>query len=103
MRAAIWAGTRAAVGRARHAHVVRRRRSRTIRSTHTRVVLRSTPAKTHAGVANGVALHLIDGHLGGVAVDELDEAAALAGRNLDVRNLAKSLEERSQFVLGNVA
>lgn len=103
VRAAIWAGARAAVSRARHAHVVRRRRSRAVRSANSRVVLRSAPAETHARVTDGVALHLVDGHLGGMAVDELDEAAALAGGNLDVGDLTKALEERSQLVLGNVS
>jgi hypothetical protein len=36
-------------------------------------------------------------------VDELDETAALAGRNLDISNLTEALEERSEFVLGHVA
>lgn len=103
VRTAVWAGTRAAVSRARHAHVVRRRRSRAVGSANSRVVLRSAPAEAHTGVTDGVALHLVDGHLGGVTVDELDEAAALAGRNLDIGDLSKALEERSQLILGNVS
>jgi hypothetical protein len=38
-----------------------------------------------------------------VAVNELDEAAALAGGNLDVSDLAESLEEAAKLILGNVA
>jgi hypothetical protein len=36
---------------------------------------------------------LVDGHLSRVAVDELDETAALARRNLDVGDFTKALEE----------
>ena len=68
-----------------------------------RVVLRAAPAEAHARVADRVALHLVDGHLGGVALDELDEAAALAGRDLDVGDLAEALEEGTELVLGDVA
>jgi hypothetical protein len=82
---------------------VRRRRSRAVGSANSRVVLRSTPAETHAGVADGVTLHLVDGHLGGVTVDELNEATALAGGDLDIGDLTEALEERSQLVLGNVS
>lgn len=38
-----------------------------------------------------------------MALDELDEATALAGRNLDVGDLAESLEERAELILGHVA
>lgn len=67
------------------------------------VVLRTTPAQTNARVANRVALHLVDGHLGGVTLDELDETTALARRNLDVGDLAESLEERAELILSHVA
>lgn len=103
VRATIWVRTGATVGRTRHAHVVRRRRSRAVGSADSRVVLRSAPAESHSRVANGVALHLVDGHLGGVAVDKLDEAAALARRDLDVGDFSESLEERSKFVLRDIA
>jgi hypothetical protein len=103
MRAAIWVRARTSVSRTRHAHVVRRRGSRAVRSAYPGVVLRSTPAESHTRVANGVALHLIDGHLGGVAVDKLDKAAALARRDLDICDLAKSLEERSQLVFSHIS
>jgi len=86
----------------RHAHVVRRRRGRAVRRANSRVVLRATPAQADARVANGVTLHLVDGHLCGVAVDELNEAAALARGDLDVRDLAEALEERSQLILGDI-
>jgi hypothetical protein len=82
---------------------VRRRRSRAVRSSDARVVLRSAPAESDPGVANGVALHLVDGHLGGVAVDKLDKAAALSGGNLDVGDLAESLEERAELVLRHIS
>lgn len=38
-----------------------------------------------------------------MTVDELDESAALARRNLDVSDLAKALEERSEFIFGDIA
>jgi hypothetical protein len=38
-----------------------------------------------------------------VALDELDETAALAGRDLDVCDLAEALEERAELILGDVA
>jgi hypothetical protein len=72
-------------------------------SSRTRVVLRAAPAQTDAGITNGVALHLVDGHLSSVALNELDETAALSGRDLDVGDLAESLEEGAKLVLGNVA
>lgn len=88
----------------RHASVVvRRRRGRTIGGTHARVVLRTAPRQANARVPDRIALHLVDGHLGGMAVDELDESAALAGGDLHVGDLAKSLEEGAQLVLGDVA
>lgn len=86
----------------RHA-VVGRRRSRTIRSTHARVVLRAAPRKADARVPDRIALHLVDRHLRGVTVHELDEATALSGGDLDVCYLAESLEERAQLILGHVA
>ena len=77
---------------------------RAVRSTGwARVVLRATPAETDARVTDGVALHLVDGHLGCVALNELDETAALAWGNLDVCDLAKALEEGAKLVLGDVA
>lgn len=85
----------------RHA-VVGRRRSRTVRSTHARVVLRAAPRKADARVPNRISLHLVDRHLSGVTVDELDEATALSGGDLDVCYLAESLEERTQLILGHV-
>jgi hypothetical protein len=86
-----------------HAHVVRRRGSRAVGSANTRVVLRSTPAETDTGVTDRVALHLVDGHLGSMAVDELDETAALARWYLDIGDFAEALEEWSKLVLGDVA
>ena len=69
----------------------------------TRVILGAAPAETDARVADGVALHLVDSHLGSVALDELDKSASLARRDLDVGDFTKALEEGAQFVLGNIA
>ena len=90
----------------RHAHgrVDWRRRRRTVRrACRAGIVLAATPAETHTRVANRVALHLVDGHLSGVALNKLDESTALAWWNLNVGNLAEALEERSELVLGDVA
>lgn len=66
------------------------------------VVLRSTPAETHTGVTDGVSLHLVDGHLRGVALNELNETATLSRRDLDVSDLAESLEERTELILSDI-
>lgn len=91
----------------RHAHGrVHRRRwgSGTVgASGGTGVVLRAAPAETYPRVANGVTLHLVDGHLGGVALDELDETTALARRDLDVGDFTESLEERTELILSDIA
>lgn len=87
----------------RHSHVMGRRWGWPVRRADTGVILAATPREADARVADGIALHLVDGHLGRVAVDELYEAASLAGRDFDVGDLAKSLEERTELVLGNVA
>ena len=68
-----------------------------------RVVLAATPAEADTGVTDRVALHLVDGHLSSVALNELDETAALAGRDLDVCDLSEALEERTKLVFGDVA
>lgn len=67
------------------------------------VVLRATPAQTHTRVTDGVSLHLVDGHLCSVTLNELNEAASLAGRDFDVGDLAKPLEERAELILGNIS
>jgi hypothetical protein len=90
----------------RHTHwrINGRGRCRTVGSaSRTRVVLASAPAETDARVTNRIALHLVDGHLSSVALDELHETASLARRDLDVGDLAKALEERTQLVLGDIA
>lgn len=90
----------------RHAHalVLRWWWSRAVRgSSWTRVVLGASPGETDTGVSDGVTLHLVDGHLGGVALDELDEAAALSGWDLDVGDLSEALEEGAELVLSDVA
>jgi hypothetical protein len=68
-----------------------------------RVVLRSAPGETDTGVANRVTLHLVDGHLGGVTLDELDEATTLSGGDLDVGDLTEALEERAKLILSDVS
>lgn len=67
------------------------------------VVLRAAPAETYPRVTNGVALHLVDGHFGGMTLDELDETTALARRDLDVGDFTEALEERTELVLSDVA
>ena len=83
-------------------HVVGWGRRWPVWSAHTRVVLTATPGQADAGVTDRIALHLVDGHLCSMAVDELDKAAALARRNLDVGDLPEALEKRTEFILGNV-
>jgi len=91
-------------GRHPHGRENRGRGRRSVRgASRARVVLAAAPGETNARVADGVALHLVDGHLGSVSLNELHEAASLAGGYLDVGNLAKALEERTQLVLGDVA
>ncbi len=72
-------------------------------ASRARVVLRAAPAQTHARVTDGVSLHLVDGHLCSVTLNELNKAASLAGRDFDVSDLAKSLEERAELILGNIS
>lgn len=91
------------IGARRTTTVVWGRRCRTVGSTYTGVVLRTAPRQTDAGVANRVSLHLVDGHLSSVAVDELDKATALSRRDLDVGDLAEALEEGAELILGHVA
>lgn len=87
-----------------HRWVNRRWWSWAVRSASwTRVVLAATPAQADTRVSDWVALHLVDGHLGSVALNELDETAALSWWDLDIGNLAKALEEASEFILGDVA
>lgn len=84
-------------------HVVRRRGSRAIRRSNARIVLRTAPREANTRVTDGVTLHLIDRHLGGMAMDELDKAATLAGGDLDVGDVAEALEERAKLILGDIA
>jgi len=72
-------------------------------ASRSRIVLTSAPAEPDTRVANGIALHLVDGHLSRVALNELDKAATLSRRNLHIGDLAESLEERAKLVLRNVA
>ena len=82
---------------------MRRGGSGTIGGTDAGVVLGATPGEADARVADRISLHLVDCHLCGVAVNELDETASFAGRDLDVGDFAESLEERAKLVLGDVA
>ncbi len=90
-----------------HAHTGAKdwwRRSRAVRSaSRAGVVLRTSPTQANTRIADGVALHLVDGHLRGMTLHELDETASLAWRNLDVGNLTEALEERTQLILGDIA
>ena len=82
----------------------RRRGSGTVGATSgAGVVLGAAPAQAHTRVTNGVALHLVDSHLGSVTLDELNEATALSRGDLDVSDLAEALEERAELILGDVA
>ena len=75
-----------------------------VRSTSwSRVVLGATPTKTDARVADRVALHLVDGHLGRMTLNELNKATPLSWGDLDVGDFAKTLEERAELILGHVA
>jgi hypothetical protein len=90
----------------RHAHrrVDWRWRRRAVRgASRARVVLGAAPAETDTRVADGVTLHLVDGHLSGVTLDELNKATALSGRDLDIGDFAEALEERTELILGDVA
>lgn len=81
-----------------------RRRCRAVRrSGGARVVLAASPRQSNPRVSDRVALHLVDGHLGGVSLDKLDESASLSGRNLDVGDFSKALEEGTELVLGDVS
>jgi hypothetical protein len=90
----------------RHAHaraVDRWRGCRAVGSTSgTGVVLGTSPAKANARVADGVALHLVDGHLGSMTLHELHEPASLAWWNLYIGDFTEALEERSELVFGDV-
>lgn len=68
-----------------------------------RVILRTAPRETDTGVANGIALHLVDGHFSSMTLDELNETAALSGWDLNVGDLAEALEEGTEFILSDVA
>ena len=57
-----------------------------------RVVLGASPAEADARVA--CVLHLVDGHLGGVTLHELDETAALVRGDLDVGNSILPKQQR---------
>ena len=69
----------------------------------TRVVLGTSPREAHARVSNWISLHLVDGHLCGVALNELDETTALSWWDLNVGDLSKALEEAAELILGDVA
>ena len=66
-----------------------------------RLVLAATPAKADTTAADREALHALDRPLGVLLANELDEAAALAGRDLGVRDLAEGREKRLERLLGD--
>ena len=68
-----------------------------------RVILGATPRQANARVADWVALHLVDGHLGGMTLHKLHETTAFSRGDLDVGDLAEALEEGSQLVLRHVS
>lgn len=84
-------------------HIVWGRRCRTIRGAYSGIVLGPTPGEANPRIANGVSLHLVDGHLSRMTMDELNKAAALARGDLNVGDLAEALEERTKFIFGDVA
>jgi hypothetical protein len=77
--------------------------SRAVRSANARVVLATAPTEANTRVANRITLHLVDGHLGSVAVNKLNETTALARRNLDVGDFTEALEEGAELILSHVA
>jgi hypothetical protein len=81
-----------------------RRRRRAVGSTGgTRVVLTATPRQPNPRVANGVALHLVDRHLGRMPLNKLHKSTALSGRDLDVGDFSEALEERTEFIFSDVS
>jgi hypothetical protein len=68
----------------------------------TGVVLRATPTEANARVANGIALHLVDGHFSRVTLHELHETTSLAWWDLDVGDFTKALEEGTELILGDI-
>lgn len=91
-------------GRHTHVRVDRGRRSWTVRSSRRPgVVLRPAPAQANPRVPDRITLHLVDGHLSRMSLDELDESTALSRWDLDVSDFAKALEERAELILGDVA
>lgn len=94
------------IWRRRHAHglVLGWRWRWTIwRTSRSRVVLRSAPGQTNTGVSDWVTLHLVDGHLSSMTLDELDETATFSWWDLDVGDFSKALEEGTQLILGNIS
>lgn len=71
-------------------------------SRRSRVVLRSSPRESDTRITDWITLHLVDGHLSCMSLDKLHEAATLSWWNLHIGDFAESLEEGSQFILGNV-
>ena len=62
----------------------------------------AAPAETDSRVADGIALHLVNGHLRSMTLYELDKATTLSRWDLDVSDLTEALEERTKLVLGDV-
>ena len=87
-----------------HGRVHWRWRCGTIRcACRARVVLAATPTQADTGVADRIALHLVDSHLGGVTLHELNKSAAFSGRDLNVGNFSKALKEGTKLVFGDIS
>jgi hypothetical protein len=95
--------TRAAVRRHTSLQKVWWGRRGAVRRADAGVVLRPAPREADAGVADGITLHLVDRHLSGVPMHELNKATALSRGNLDVGDFSESLEEGAELILGHVA
>jgi len=81
----------------------RGRGGRAVRSSNrTRVILTASPRQPNPRVTDRIALHLVDGHLGGMPLDKLNKAATLPRGNLDVGDFSEALEERTELVFGNI-
>jgi hypothetical protein len=69
----------------------------------TRIVLATTPRQPDPRIADRIALHLVDCHLCSMSLHKLNKTTAFARGNFDISDLAKSLEEGTKFVFGDIA
>ena len=68
-----------------------------------RIVLATAPRKADSRISNRIPLHLVDGHFGCVALDELNETTPLSRWDLDIGDLSKALEEGAELIFGYIA